>query len=323
MDAHRIEVFDRADDDAVIRLVADDFHFIFFPTQNRLFDQNFSRWRCIETALDDFEEFLAVISDAAAGAAERKAWADNGRQANHVECLRSFCKRVAHVALLALNFAQLPFGFQLVERLVEIIARILRLHFSALGFVTLAVFVLDFGRIGQSRFRCVEANLVHGFTEEGAVFCLVDGFCMCADHLNIVALKNAHAAERQCSVQRGLTAHGWQQCVRTFLGNDLSNDFRRNWFDIGRVRQIRIGHDRSWVGVDEDDAVAFLFQRFTGLRAGIIELASLADNNGARADNQDRFDICTFRHGGVFLVLSLPEKPARFTGGLAERNSVG
>ncbi len=37
--AHRIQVFDRADDDAVVVLVANDFHLVLFPAQERLFDQ--------------------------------------------------------------------------------------------------------------------------------------------------------------------------------------------------------------------------------------------------------------------------------------------
>ncbi|MND41940.1 hypothetical protein D3C80_326990 [compost metagenome] len=230
---------------------------------------------------------------------------------------------MAHVALLALDFAELPFGFKLVECLVQILAGILRLHFVALGFVALAIFFFDLGRVGEHRGGCVEANFFHGFAEKRAVFCLVDGFCMGADHLDVIALKYTHTAQRKCGIECGLSAHCRQERIGAFLGDNLGDNFRRDRFDISRICQIRIGHDRGRIGVNEDDAVAFFFERLTSLRTRIIELASLTDNNGARADNQDRFDICTFRHGGVFLVLSLPEKPARFTGGLAERNSVG
>ena len=43
------------------------------------------------------------------------------------------------------------------------------------------------------------------------------------------------------------------------------------------------------IGVDQDDVVAFLAQGLAGLGAGIIELAGLADDDGAGADEQDLF----------------------------------
>ncbi len=297
MNAHRIEVFDRADDDAIVRVIADDFHFILFPAQNRFFDQNFGRRRSVEAAFDNLEEFLTVIGNAAAGAAEREGGADDRGQANHVERLCCLCKRMAHIALLALHFAELPFGFKLVERLVQFVAGELRLHLRALDLVALAVLILDFSRIGEHRARRVEADLLHGFAEERAVFGLVDSFGLGADHLDVITFKHAHAAQGKRGVERGLSAHRRQDRVRALLGDDLGDDFRRDRLDIGCIRQIGIGHDRGRVGVDEDDAIAFLFQRLAGLSAGIVEFASLADDNGARADNQDRFDICTFRHG--------------------------
>ena len=43
VDTHRVEVLDRAHDDAVVRLVADHFHFELFPANQRLLDQQFAR----------------------------------------------------------------------------------------------------------------------------------------------------------------------------------------------------------------------------------------------------------------------------------------
>jgi hypothetical protein len=37
--AHRVEVLDGAHDDAVVRLVADHFHLVFLPADQRLFDE--------------------------------------------------------------------------------------------------------------------------------------------------------------------------------------------------------------------------------------------------------------------------------------------
>ena len=55
-------------------------------------------------------------------------------------------------------------------------------------------------------------------------------------------------------------------------------------------------HDRCRVGVDEDDAVAFLLQRLAGLGAGVVEFASLANDDRSCADDEDRFDILALRH---------------------------
>ena len=78
MHAHRVEIFDRTDDDAVVGGVAHHFHFVFLPTQHRFLDQHFGGRRQIKTALGDFQEFFAVVGDSAAAAAKREARPDDG-----------------------------------------------------------------------------------------------------------------------------------------------------------------------------------------------------------------------------------------------------
>ena len=81
MDAHRIEVLDRADDDAVVRPVANHLHLELFPADQAFLDQQFVGWRQIEAALADLFEFVGVVGNAATGAAEREAGADHHREA--------------------------------------------------------------------------------------------------------------------------------------------------------------------------------------------------------------------------------------------------
>ena len=102
--------------------------------------------------------------------------------------------------------------------------------------------------------------------------------------------------KRQRAVERGLPAHGRQQRVRALLLDDLGDDLRRDRLDIGGVGEIRIGHDRRRIGVDQHDPVALVLQRLAGLRAGIVEFAGLADDDRAGADDQDRFDVGSFGH---------------------------
>ena len=82
MHAHRIDILDRADDDAVVVLVADDLHFVLLPAEHRFLDQHFASGRGIEPALDDLEKLLAVIGDAAAGAAKGEGGTNDGGKAD-------------------------------------------------------------------------------------------------------------------------------------------------------------------------------------------------------------------------------------------------
>ena len=134
-----------------------------------------------------------------------------------------------------------------------------------------------------------------------AVLGLVDGVGGGADHLDVELVERALLAQRQRAVQRGLAAHGRQQRKAAgndvaFLLDDLGDDLRRDRLDVGRVRQFRIGHDRRRIGIDQDDAIALVLQRLHRLRAGIVELAGLADDDGPGADDQDGRDVGSFRH---------------------------
>ena len=143
-------------------------------------------------------------------------------------------------------------------------------------------------RLDLVRARRLQADARHRLAEQLAVLGLVDGVGGGADHLDVEFLQHAHLAQRQRAVERGLPAHGRQQRVGPLLLDDLGDDLRRDRLDIGGVGQIRIGHDGRRIGVDQDDPVALVLERLAGLRAGIVELAGLADDDRAGADDQDR-----------------------------------
>ena len=81
--------------------------------------------------------------------------------------------------------------------------------------------------------------------------------------------------------------------------DDLGDRFGRDRFDIGGIGKPGIGHDRGRVGIDQDHPEAFFAQRLAGLSAGIIELASLPDDDGPGADDHDGFDIGSLGHGRI------------------------
>ena len=78
--------------------------------------------------------------------------------------------------------------------------------------------------------------------------------------------------------------------------DDLGDDLRRDRLDVGRIRQLRIGHDRRRIGIDEDDPIALGLQSLAGLGARIVELAGLADDDRSGADDEDGFDIRALGH---------------------------
>ena len=244
MHAHRVDILDRADDDAIIRLVADDFHLKLFPADNALLDKDFIDRRGIEPALADQAEFLDIIGNATARATEREGGADNGRQTD-----------------------------------------------------------LDHRRLGllhgmhDGRARALQADFFHGGAEALAVLGLIDDIGLGADHLDLEQIQHAAPVELKGTIERCLAAHGWQQGIRALDLDHLGDHFRRDGFNIGRVRELRIGHDRRRVGIDQDHPVALGLQRLHRLHPGIIEFAGLADDDRTCANDQDGFDVGAFGHG--------------------------
>ena len=105
------------------------------------------------------------------------------------------------------------------------------------------------------------------------------------------ALSSASAVlSAVCPPMVGSSASGRSCC------DDLGDHLGRDRLDVGGVRQLRVRHDRGRIGIDQDDAVALGFQGLAGLGAGIVELAGLSDDDGARADDEDGLDIRALRH---------------------------
>ena len=205
MHAHRVDVFDRADDDAIVFFVAHHLHLEFFPAEHALLDQDLVGRRGVDAALDDLNQFASCVGYAPAGAAHGEARADDRRQAD-----------VGHRG----------------QRLRQ------RLHLM--------------------RARRLKADFGHRLAEELAVLSLVDRLRAGADHLDAVAVEHPHLAQAQRTVERGLAAHGRQQCEAArdrvaLLGDDLLDDLGRDRLNVGPVRHVGIGHDGGGIGIDEDD----------------------------------------------------------------------
>ncbi len=145
--------------------------------------------------------------------------------------------------------------------------------------------------------RNLQADLLHGGLEQLPVLGLLDRIRVGPDHLHPVGREHPLLGQLGSGVQRGLASHGRQQGVRPLLLDDLCHVLGENRFDVGPVRNERIGHDGGRIAVDQDDLVPFLLERLARLRAGIIEFACLADHDRPGSDNQDLLDVIPARHG--------------------------
>ena len=82
VDAHRVEVLDRADDDDVVGPVAHHLQLELLPADDRFLDEHLVDGAEVEPAGDELDELLAVVGDAAAGAAQGEARPQDARQAD-------------------------------------------------------------------------------------------------------------------------------------------------------------------------------------------------------------------------------------------------
>ena len=99
--AHGIEIFDGADDDGVVGLIAHHLQLEFLPAEHAFFDQDFVHRRKIEAAFQNFFQLLAIVGDAAAGAAHGEAGAQNHGIADARGELQAFFDRCSPVAIAA------------------------------------------------------------------------------------------------------------------------------------------------------------------------------------------------------------------------------
>ncbi len=160
--------------------------------------------------------------------------------------------------------------------------------------LTIALRLVERGGVAAPRQR--DADLLHRRLEELPVLGLVDGVERGADQLHPVALEDALLGERLGQVERGLPAHGGQQRVRALALDDLLGGLDGDRLDVGPVGELRIGHHRGRVAVEEDDLHALLAERLDGLGAGVVELGGLADDDRPGSDDQDLVDIGSLGH---------------------------
>jgi hypothetical protein len=214
-----------------------------FQPSTDLLDQHLAGRRGVDAALDDVDELVLVVGDAAAGAAHGERRADDRGQADVFE-RSSACAKV------------LIWCERGVSRPILVMALRNSSRSSALSIASAVAPII----------LTLNLSSTPIFFSDSAVLSAV------------------------------WPAHGGQQRVGALLLDDLGDDLRRDRLDVGRVGQIRIGHDRGRVGIHQHDPVALGLEGLAGLGSRIVELAGLADDDRAGADDQDRFDVGALRH---------------------------
>jgi hypothetical protein len=137
------------------------------------------------------------------------------------------------------------------------------------------------GRFGNG-LPDVDEKLLEGL----AVLGLLDRAERRAEHPHAVALEDAGLGELHGEVEAGLATERREQAVRPLALDDPLDDLDGERLDVRDVRDAGVRHDRRGIRVHEDGLDALLAQRATRLRAGVVELRGLADEDRAAADDE-------------------------------------
>ena len=82
-------------------------------------------------------------------------------------------------------------------------------------------------------------------------------------------------------VERRLATEGRQDRIGPLLGNDALDELRRDRLDVRGVGELGVGHDGRRIRVHEDDPEPLISQDPACLRARVVELAGLSDDDRA------------------------------------------
>ena len=93
----------------------------------------------------------------------------------------------------------------------------------------------------------LQANVLDSLAEEFTVLTGADGLQVAADDLNVVLVKNARLAKADSTVQSSLTAHVWQERIRTLALNDAGHRLNGDWLNVSSIYSFWIGHDGCWI----------------------------------------------------------------------------
>ena len=92
MNAHRINIFNTADNYYVIGRITHYFKFVFFPTQDRFFKKNFGRWAMSQTRTRNLSQIIFIKGDSGTKSTHSEGRTNN----NWVLQYQSTCNNLIH-----------------------------------------------------------------------------------------------------------------------------------------------------------------------------------------------------------------------------------
>ena len=165
---------------------------------------------------------------------------------------------------------------------------------------------------GGSRFHVVsdlggDDGLADAFAhlfKELAVFRPLDAGAAGAEEFHAALFQHPFLFKLGGDVEAGLSADAGDDGVRTLVTEDLGDVLQGQRLHIHLIRDLRVRHDGSGVGVDQNHLVAFFLQGKAGLGAGVVEFRRLPDDDGARADDQYLFNVRSLCHNSLLKTKS-------------------
>ena len=112
-----------------------------------------------------------------------------------------------------------------------------------------------------------------------------------ANQMHVVFFKHSAVGKFDGKIERGLSAHGRQNSeARTgrhlsLDANDLFEILASKRLDVSAIRGFGIGHDGGRVRVSQHNFKTLRLKRLASLRAGVVELRGLADDDRAGAED--------------------------------------
>ena len=117
MYTHRIEVFDGTDDDAVVVFIADNFHLILFPANQRLINQQLIGGGQLHTTCAYFNKLFLVIGNTTTSAAHGERGTNDAGETHFIQRLEG----LLHAARNAMAWRCQPDGFHRIIKQLTIL----------------------------------------------------------------------------------------------------------------------------------------------------------------------------------------------------------
>ena len=132
----------------------------------------------------------------------------------------------------------------------------------------------------NDRARCNRlADAITHCTEELAIFGHADGGKWRAEQANWMTIEDASIGEGDGEIECRLPAEPSEESLGSLALDDPLDHLNGQWLEVDSVGHRWVGHDRCGIRVHENRTDPFGTKCATGLRAGVVKLCSLANND--------------------------------------------